>query len=226
MPSGYIPSTSPAGAQVSPAGGPERQGYAWPGCGVVAVAGLVFGFDIAVTNGAIAFLRAQFHLTGFATEFAVSSLLIGCIAGAAVAGRLSDRYERKRVLAFSALPSALSSLGAALPRDFGEFLVARFIGGTSIGVASMLAPFYIAEVSPARIRGRAMSIANIPLWIASFVLTFTFLSLTRAITITGAFCLYSLMCMLTFVLVWRAVPETKSKTLEEIEFMWHIENPK
>lgn len=459
MPSGYVPSGNTAEAQ---AGAPVKQGYAWLVCGVAAVAGLLFGFDIAVINGAIVFLRAQFHLTDFETEFAVSILLIGCIAGAAVAGWLSDRYGRKRVLSFSALLFAISSLGAALPRDFVQFSVARFIGGIAIGVASMLAPLYIAEVAPARIRGRlvslnqmaivtgillsylvnwtlsysgaaswrwmfaaavvpslglfagvffvpesprwlmeqgresdahrvltrvegeaqadiqlvqirealqqetgtfgdlfapalrkplflvvalsilqqitgintvlfygsiiwerelgghshsaaiganatigmvnfvvtiaalwliersgrrsilmwssgcmaicqlilglaflfqpppamlvlgamllcvaafaiglgpatwvlmaelfptrvrgrAMSIANMALWIACFVLTFTFLSLTHAITITGAFCLYSFMCVLTFVLVWRAVPETKGKTLEEIEFMW------
>lgn len=439
-----------------------HQGYAWLVCGIAAIAGLLFGFDIAVINGAIVFLRVDFHLTDLETEFAVSSLLVGCIAGAAAAGWLSDRYGRKRVLSFAALLFAASSLGAALPRDFVQFGVARFIGGIAIGVASMLAPLYIAEVSPARIRGRlvslnqmaivtgillaylvnwglsfsgaeswrwmfaaaivpsmglfiglffvpesprwlmeqgretdarsvltrvedaaraetqmvqirealqqeagtfrellapmlrrplflvvalailqqitgintvlfygsiiwqrevgghsastaiganatiglinfvvtiaalwliersgrrpllmfssgcmavcqlllglafllqpppawlvlgamllcvaafaiglgpatwvlmaelfptrvrgrAMSIANVALWIASFVLTFTFLSLAHAITITGAFCLYSFLCVLTFLLVWRMAPETKGKTLEEIEALW------
>jgi len=78
----------------------------------------------------------------------------------------------------------------------------------------------MAELFPTRVRGRAMSIANMALWIACFVLTFSFLSLTHAITITGAFVLYSVLCVVTFVLVWRAVPETKGKTLEEIEKMW------
>ena len=438
------------------------QSYAWLVCGVAAIAGLLFGFDIAVINGAIVFLRIQFHLTDFETEVAVSILLIGCIVGAALAGWLSDRYGRRRVLSFSALLFAASSLGAALPRDFLQFGLARFIGGIAIGIASMLAPLYIAEVSPAhvrgrlvslnqmaivtgillaylinwalsfsgssswrwmfaaaivpslvlfaglffvpesprwlmeqgrevearsvlcrvegneraenqiiqirealqqesstfrdllapalrrplflvialailqqitgintvlfygsiiwqrelgghsassaiganatigvvnfavtivalwliersgrrpllifssacmavcqlllgvafllqpppaflvlgamllcvaafaiglgpatwvlmaelfptRVRGRAMSIANVALWVASFVLTFTFLSLTRAITITGAFCLYSFLCVLTFLLVWKMVPETKGKTLEEVEALW------
>ena len=65
-----------------------------------------------------------------------------------------------------------------------------------------------------------MSIANVALWTASALLTFTFLSLARAITITGAFCLYSFLCVLTFLLVWRMAPETKGKTLEEIEAWW------
>jgi SP family arabinose:H+ symporter-like MFS transporter len=441
---------------------PGSQRYVWLVCGIAAIAGLLFGFDIAVINGAVVFLRVQFHLTDFETEFAVSSLLVGCIVGAALAGWCSDRYGRKRVLSFSALLFAASSLGAALPQDFLQFGIARFIGGVAIGIASMLAPLYIAEVAPARIRGRlvslnqmaivtgillaylinwalsfsgssswrwmfaaaivpslglfcglffvpesprwlmeqgrdsearsvitriegakqaehqvaqirealqkesstfrdllapalrrplflvvalailqqitgintvlfygsiiwqrelgghsassaiganatiglvnfvvtiaalwliersgrrpllmfssacmavcqlllglafllhpppailvlsamllcvaafaiglgpatwvlmaelfptrvrgrAMSIANVALWIASFVLTFTFLSLTRAITITGAFCLYSLLCVVAFLLVWRMVPETKGKTLEEVESLW------
>ncbi|HET9101054.1 MAG TPA: sugar porter family MFS transporter [Acidobacteriaceae bacterium] len=444
----------------------QDHSYAWLVCGVAAIAGLLFGFDIAVINGAIVFLRLQFHLTDLETEFAVSSLLVGCIAGASLAGWLSDRYGRSRMLSFSALLFAVSSLASALPRDFMQFGVARFIGGIAIGIASMLAPLYIAEVSPARIRGRlvslnqmaivsgillayltnwglsfsgasswrwmfaamivpslalfiglffvpesprwlmeqdreadarvilsrvegperaerqlvqireslkveaskfgdilapalrrplflvvalailqqitgintvlfygsliwqrelgdhsastviganatigainflvtiaalwliersgrrpllmfssgcmavcqlmlglafllqpppaplvlgamllcvaafaiglgpatwvvmaelfptrvrgrAMSIANVMLWISSFVLTFTFLSLIRAITITGAFCLYSFLCVLTFLLVWRMVPETQGKTLEEIETLWSPDN--
>ncbi len=156
VPSGYIPrahsSQDTAGPQAI------NDSYAWLVCGVAAIAGLLFGFDIAVINGAIIFLRMQFHLTDFETEFAVSSLLVGCIAGAAIAGWLSDRYGRRRILSLSALLFAASSLGAALPRDFLQFGAARFLGGIAIGVASMLAPLYIAEVSPARIRGRLVSL--------------------------------------------------------------------
>jgi SP family arabinose:H+ symporter-like MFS transporter len=143
--------TGPDGARKNITETVVRHGYAWLVCGVASIAGLLFGFDIV-------FLRIQFHLTDFETEFAVSSLLIGCIAGAALAGWLSDRYGRKRVLSFSALLFAASSLGAALPRDFLQFGVARFVGGIAIGIASMLAPLYIAEVSPARIRGRLVSL--------------------------------------------------------------------
>ena len=461
VPDGNIPNLGRSNDSAN-SGEAVSQSYAWLVCGVAAIAGLLFGFDIAVINGAIVFLQIQFHLTDFETELAVSILLIGCIVGAGVAGWLSDRYGRRRVLSFSALLFAASSLGAALPRDFLQFGLARFIGGIAIGIASMLAPLYIAEVSPAhirgrlvslnqmaivtgvllaylinwalsfsgpsswrwmfaaaivpslclfaglffvpesprwlmeqdrepearsvlcrvegderaenqiiqirealqqesstfrdllapalrrplflvvalailqqitgintvlfygsiiwqrelgghsassaiganvtigvvnfvvtivalwliersgrrpllmfssacmavcqlllglafllqpppaflvlgamllcvaafaiglgpatwvlmaelfptRVRGRAMSIANVALWVASFVLTFTFLSLTRAITITGAFCLYSSLCVLTFLLVWRMVPETKGKTLEEVEALW------
>jgi len=125
---------------------------------VAAVSGLLFGFDIAVINGAIIFLRDQFGLSGFQTEVATSSLLIGCVAGASIAGFLSDRFGRRRILILSALLFAASAVGAALPRNLLEFVAARFIGGIAIGVASVLAPIYIAEVAPPRIRGRLVSL--------------------------------------------------------------------
>ncbi|HUK17791.1 MAG TPA: sugar porter family MFS transporter [Bryobacteraceae bacterium] len=125
---------------------------------VAAISGFLFGFDIAVINGALIFLREQFHLTEFQTEFAASALLIGCVAGASIAGFLSDRFGRRRILILSALLFALSSLGAALPRNLSEFTIARFLGGVAIGVASVLAPLYIAELAPPQIRGRLVSL--------------------------------------------------------------------
>lgn len=125
---------------------------------VAAISGLLFGFDIAVINGAIIFLREQFHLTEFQTEAATSSLLAGCVLGASMAGWLSDRWGRRKILILAAVLFAGSSLAAALPRNLPEFAAARFAGGIAIGVASMLAPLYIAEVSPARIRGRLVAL--------------------------------------------------------------------
>src|SRR5579885_895222 len=87
---------------------------------VAATSGLLFGFDIAVINGAIIFLREQFHLTEVQTEVAASSLLIGCVFGASLAGWMSDRFGRRRLLMLSALLFTLSSLGAALPRNLPE----------------------------------------------------------------------------------------------------------
>jgi len=142
-------------------GVPNRQGstgYVYLVSLVAAVSGLLFGFDIAVINGAIVFLRREFTLSDVQTEFAASSLLAGCVAGASIAGMLSDRYGRRRVLVFSALLFAASSLGAALPRVLAEFAAARFLGGIAIGVASVLAPLYIAEVAPPGIRGRLVSL--------------------------------------------------------------------
>ncbi|MGQ9634683.1 MAG: sugar porter family MFS transporter [Bryobacteraceae bacterium] len=125
---------------------------------VAATSGLLFGFDIAVINGAILFLREQFQLSEVQTEMAASSLLAGCILGAAFGGWFSDRFGRRRILMVSALLFALSSAGAALPRNLSEFMAARFAGGIAIGMASLLAPLYIAEIAPARNRGRLVSL--------------------------------------------------------------------
>jgi MFS family permease len=84
---------------------------------VAAVSELLFGFDIAVINGAIIFLRQQFALTDFQTEIAASSLLVGCVFGAGLAGTLSDRYGRRKVLMLSAILFAVSAFGASLPRN-------------------------------------------------------------------------------------------------------------
>jgi MFS family permease len=125
---------------------------------VAAMSGLLFGFDIAVINGAIIFIRDQFGLTEFQTELATSSLLVGCVVGASAGGWLSDRFGRRRALLVSALLFGVSSVGAALPRSLAEFAIARFAGGLAVGVASLLAPVYIAEIAPPRIRGRLVSL--------------------------------------------------------------------
>jgi len=125
---------------------------------VAAASGFLFGFDIAVINGALLFLRQQFGLTEMETGIAAGALLAGCVVGAAIGGWLSDRFGRKRILLFSAVLFAASSLGAALPRNLPQFVAARCAGGIAIGIASLLAPLYIAEVSPAAIRGRLVSL--------------------------------------------------------------------
>lgn len=131
--------------------------YAWWIATVAATAGLLFGYDIAVINGALVFLKQQWGLSEVQTEIAASSLLFGCVFGAAAGGALSDRYGRRRVLMLCAVLFGLSALGAAAPRDLAEFVAARFLGGVAIGVASLIAPLYIAEVAPAGLRGRLVS---------------------------------------------------------------------
>jgi sugar porter (SP) family MFS transporter len=132
--------------------------YLYLPAAVAAVGGLLFGFDTAVINGAIVFLKNQFSLNDSETEVAASSLLLGCVVGASLAAFTSDRFGRKRVLLAAAALFTISSLGAALPRDLTEFVIARLLGGLAIGIASTLSPLYIAEISPAKSRGLMVSL--------------------------------------------------------------------
>src|SRR2546427_1184293 len=125
---------------------------------VAAIGGLLFGFDTAVINGAIVFIKQQFGLSDSQTEIAASSLLLGCVVGASVAAFTSDRFGRKRVLIAAAALFTVSSVGSALPRDLTQFVVARVLGGLAIGIASTLSPLYIAEISPAKTRGLMVSL--------------------------------------------------------------------
>jgi sugar porter (SP) family MFS transporter len=132
--------------------------YLYVPAAVAAIGGLLFGFDTAVINGAIVFLKSQFGLNDAQTEIAAGSLLLGCVVGASLAAFTSDRFGRKRVLIAAAALFTISSLGSALPRDLVQFVIARVIGGLAIGIASSLAPLYIAEISPAKIRGLMVSL--------------------------------------------------------------------
>jgi SP family arabinose:H+ symporter-like MFS transporter len=123
-----------------------------------AISGFLFGFDTAVINGVLLLLRLQFALSNLQTEIAASSLLLGCLLGAAGASMIGDRCGRRKSLIASALLFALSSVGAALATTVTLFSVARLFGGLAIGLASVLTPVYIAEISPSRNRGTLVSL--------------------------------------------------------------------
>jgi SP family arabinose:H+ symporter-like MFS transporter len=125
---------------------------------IAAISGFLFGFDTAVINGVLLFLRKQFALTNLQTEVAASSLLLGCLIGAASASLLGDRYGRKKSLILAALLFAISALGSAVSNTITVFAVARFAGGLAIGLASALTPVYIAEIAPAKNRGKLVSL--------------------------------------------------------------------
>jgi MFS transporter, SP family, arabinose:H+ symporter len=125
---------------------------------VATVGGFLFGFDTAVIAGAIGFLKDHFQLNALEEGWAVSAVLVGCIFGAGFSGIISDRYGRKRVLFISAALFFISAIGAAWPNTITQFAVARFIGGLGIGAASVISPLYIAEIAPAQIRGRLVSL--------------------------------------------------------------------
>ncbi len=127
-------------------------------CAVAALGGLLFGYDTGVISGAIGPLEVRFDLNPKMVGWAASCALVGCIFGAAFAGTVSDRMGRKKVLIISAVLFLVSAVGTALPRNLVEFIIFRFLGGLGVGAASMISPMYIAEISPARIRGRMVSV--------------------------------------------------------------------
>jgi len=127
-------------------------------CLVAALGGLLFGYDTAVISGAIGFLQTHFAMSEAMQGWAAACTLLGCAAGAALAGTLSDRFGRRKTLIVSALLFLVSAIGTALPHTLTQFIVFRIIGGLGVGAASMTSPMYIAEVSPARIRGRMVSV--------------------------------------------------------------------
>ncbi len=125
---------------------------------VAALGGLLFGYDTAVISGAIGFLQKKFALNELWKGWAASCALVGCMIGASVAGTVSDRLGRKKALLLAAILFAVSAVGTAIPQNLTQFVVARILTGIAVGMASMLSPLYIAEVSPARIRGILVSL--------------------------------------------------------------------
>lgn len=125
---------------------------------ISALGGYLFGFDFAVISGALPFLRTAFQLSEWWEGFLTGSLALGCIVGCLFAGRLADRYGRKPGLMTAALIFAASSLGMAFSASLTIFIAMRFAAGIGVGMASMLSPMYIAEVSPASVRGRNVAI--------------------------------------------------------------------
>ncbi len=144
---------------VTPVSAQFHTGYIWTISAVAALGGLLFGYDWVVIGGAKPFYENFFHLTDASQQgWAMSCALIGCFAGALISGGLSDKFGRKRLLIVAGLVFAVSSAGTAMAPAFAVFVLWRIMGGLAIGLASSLSPLYIAEVSPARFRGKLVSL--------------------------------------------------------------------
>lgn len=136
---------------------------------ISALGGYLFGFDFAVISGALPFLRIVFELDAWWEGFLTGSLALGCIVGCLVAGKLSDSYGRKFGLFGAALIFAVSSFGMAIAPQLETFVVMRFLSGIGVGMASMLSPIYIAEISPAQVRGRNVAINQLTIVIGILI---------------------------------------------------------
>lgn len=130
-------------------------------CIAAALGGFLFGFDTAVINGAVDAMTEAFGLSAALKGFAVSSALLGCAAGAWFAGPLANKLGRVPVMLIASFLFFVSAIGSGLAFGVFDLIVWRVIGGLGVGAASVIAPAYIAEVSPARIRGRLASLQQL-----------------------------------------------------------------
>ena len=159
------------GAPVTAAPGPA-EGYRTARvvglASTAALGGFLFGFDSAVINGANTAIAAKFGLSSGVMALVVSIALIGSALGAWFAGRLADAFGRRRVMLIAAVLFAVSAVGTAFPPNVEILMAWRLVGGAGIGVASVVAPMYIAEIAPAQLRGRLGSLQQLAIVLGIF----------------------------------------------------------
>jgi sugar porter (SP) family MFS transporter len=127
---------------------------------IASLGGFLFGYDINVMIGGLDFLTRHFHLGAMQLGFAVSSAMLGCGVGALTGGYIADHLGRKKSLAITAIVFAVGSIGTAVPATIGQFDFFRIVGGVGVGLASVVSPMYIAEISPAHLRGRLVTLVQ------------------------------------------------------------------
>ncbi len=125
---------------------------------IASLGGFLFGYDTAVISGTLSMVRKQFELNAGMEGWYVSSALLGCIIGVSGAGWLSDIYGRKRVLLLTGALFSVSAIGCAMSLSFTTLVIYRLVGGLGVGIASMLSPLYISEISPPAMRGRLVTL--------------------------------------------------------------------
>lgn len=136
---------------------------------VATIGGFLFGFDSGVINGTVDGLQVAFNSESIGTGFNVASMLLGCAAGAAAAGKLSDMFGRRTMMIVAAVFFIVSAWGSGIAGGSTEFVIYRVIGGLAVGAASVMAPAYISEIAPARFRGRLSSIQQVAIISGLFV---------------------------------------------------------
>ena len=134
-----------------------------------ALGGFLFGYDSSVINGAVSAIGDHYHVGATGLGFAVSSALLGAAGGAFVAGRVADRFGRLMAMRLAAALFLISALGTGLVNSLALLIVFRVLGGVGVGMASVVAPAYIAEIAPARIRGRLGSAQQLAIVLGIFV---------------------------------------------------------
>ncbi len=144
---------------------------------IAAIGGLLFGFDTGVISGALLFLKKDLHANSVAQEWIVSVLLLGAILGAIISGYLADKLSRKRTKVISGCVYVIGALGCAFAVSVPMLVGFRFVLGLSVGTASFVAPLYIAEVAPPRVRGGLVSFNQLMLTVGillAYLVNFAF----------------------------------------------------
>ncbi len=142
-------------------------------CLVATLGGFLFGFDSGVINGTVKGLDEAFGAANFASGLNVASMLLGCAAGAFFAGRLSDKFGRRNMMMLAAVFFLISAWGSGIAGSSSSFIFFRILGGLAVGAASVMAPAYIAEIAPARLRGGLASLQQIAIVVGLTVAFFS-----------------------------------------------------
>lgn len=144
-------------------------------CLVGAAGGFLFGFDTSVISGAIEYISSPkvYNLDEISKGWTASCILVGCMIGCVFAGPFSSQFGRKKILILTAVVFLLSSLGCALANEYSVFIAFRILAGVAVGAASMLAPIYIAEISPPQHRGKLVSLNLLAIFLGQFISFFS-----------------------------------------------------
>ncbi|GHV66703.1 MFS transporter [Bacteroidia bacterium] len=172
---------------------------------VAALGGFLFGYDTAVISGTISQVSAQFHLDAISKGWYVGCALIGSILGVSVAGYLSDRFGRKKIMILSAVLFSVSGLGCAISANITQLVFWRIVGGVGIGVVSIVSPLYISEVSAAKYRGRLVALYQLAItvgFLGAYIVNYVLLNVaTGAATTIASPVVHKIFCSE----VWRSM---------------------